>query len=308
MSARHDLPLLPGIAEAAPVVDLLDVDTCQAKWRVELGEVFVLRGQHGPHVLVCGDARDRAVAEVVDDAVQHDGVSQVITDPPYGFGYVQGAEEEGRLSDTGKALAPRRKDRELDGGDEFDPSFMPVWRDIFVPESVYLFTRWTEMWRWRLAMVMNGWPPQSCLIWDKMHYGMGDVSRYGDQLEDILVWYERGKAPNWTKREGNLWTEPRGVCLEGGQVGHPTPKPFGLYRRAMQHGTRPGDVVVDMFAGSGPALIVGDGLRRRVGAADLSPRYCALALERCARYGIEVIHRSKDTRIECLPSPSDPTS
>ena len=41
---------------------------------------------------------------------------------------------------------------------------------------------------------------------------------------------------------------------------------------------------------------------------DLSPRYCALALERCARYGIEVIHRSKDTRIECLPSPSDPTS
>ncbi|MFY0539936.1 DNA methyltransferase [Nannocystis pusilla] len=72
-------------------------------------------------------------------------------------------------------------------------------------------------------------------------------------------------------------------------MGHPTPKPFGLYRRAIEHATVTGDVVLDMFAGSGTAILVADGLRRRAVAVEVSPRYCALVLERCGRHGIKFL-------------------
>lgn len=276
------------------VVDLLAVDTCQAKWQVEPGEVFWLKGQV-EHILVCDDACDLDVVtwlmftlgQVIDGRRR-----AIITDPPYGLDYAQRWEGL-RQSDTGKLLPDRRVDREIDGGDLFNPAWMIPWRDVFTPEAVYLFTSWIMMTEWRLAMELVGWGPKHRIVWDKMHYGLGNLATYGDQLEDILVWYARGHAPLWAKREGNLWTEPRGVCLEGGQVGHPTPKPFALYRRALEHSTAIGDVAIDMFAGSGPIIIVGDGLRRHAVAVDMSPRYCALMLERCERHGINVTRRSK---------------
>lgn len=274
-------------------VDLLSVDSCQDRWRVEVGEVFYLRGQVD-HVLVCDNANDCEVACWCAD--QQLGAANrrtvFIPDPPYGIGYNQRAQGD-RVSDTGKPLPARRADRELDLGDEFNVSWMLPWRDAFKPTAVYLFTTWAMLGRWKLAMELAGWAPKHRIVWDKMHFGTGDLSSYGDQLEDILVWHARHCGPQWAKREGNVWSEPRGVCLEGGQVGHPTPKPFGLYRRAVEHSTVAGDRVVDMFAGSGPAIIVGDGLRRHVVAVDLSPRYCALMLERCERYGIHVTHRAR---------------
>ena len=46
----------------------------------------------------------------------------------------------------------------------------------------------------------------------------------------------------------------------GGQVGHVTQKPVALYRKAVEHAAGPDDVVVDMFAGSGPVVLAADGL------------------------------------------------
>lgn len=288
---------LIGADRFAPIVDLLDVDTCQRKWNVEPGEVFILAGVTDGHVLVCGDSTRGELAEFVVYAAA--GPRRImVDDPPYGMGHRNAAGD--RRSDTGKALRDRRKDLVLDGGDGFDPSFLPVWKVTAKPEAVYLFSQWSVSARWRLAMQINGWEPCMRIIWDKMHYGMGNSESYGDQTEDVFVWLAPGVMPSWPKREGNIWTEARGVCLEGGMVGHPTPKPFGLYRRPIQHVSSPGDVIIDPHAGSGPALIVADGLRRRAAVVDNSPRYCALMLERAERYGIHVTSRSKESTCSSL--------
>jgi DNA modification methylase len=283
----------------APGADLLDVDSCQRKWMVEPGEVFTFDGRTAGHVLICGDARSRAVADLAVRLVGRTRRRIAIIDPPYGIKYRSGW--RGRLSDTGKPLVSRRVDADF-GADEFDTSWMPTWKAAADPKAVYLFSGWTISARWREAMTAAGWPPKARIIWDKMHYGMGDLESYGDQTEDVFFWSDL--KPSWPKRQGNLWQEPRGVCLEGGQVGHPTPKPFGLYRRPIQHMTEPGDVVLDMFAGSGPALIVADGLGRRAALVETSPRYCALILERAERRKINLITRSKDpTCVHSSPAP-----
>lgn len=280
----------PSLFDLPDLPDLLDVDSCQEKWKVEPGEVFVLEGQ-SRHVLVCDSSLDGKVVERVLDLVAiHLGDFAarrrlMIADPPYGFGHRSSSTE--RLGQGGHRLRSRRKDNELDGGDVFDPSWMPLWRDVFDPHAVYLFSKWTVTARWKLAMELNDWAPKARIIWDKMHFGMGDASSYGDKTEDVLCWYEQGCSPKWDKREGNIWSEARGVCLEGGMVGHPTPKPFGVYRRPVQHMTEIGDLVIDPFGGSGPAIIVAPAPRstpgrRRSAVSPAASSRCATTRTRSA--------------------------
>lgn len=67
-----------------------------------------------------------------------------------------------------------------------------------------------------------------------------------------------------------------------------TQKPVALYRKAIDHAAGPDDVVVDMFAGSGPLVLAADSLARRSLAVELAPRYVALILERCERAGMKL--------------------
>ena len=278
--------------ELGPRVDLLEADTCQAKWQVRPEEVFSVRGVTGvEHVIACGDStRIRLILALVDlvGAASYLWVS----DPPYGIRYSQRT-QPARKGQGGHALPARRKDRDFDGkADDFDASWLPKWAELAPPHAVYLFTSWKVLEAWKQAMRAVGMPPQARLVWDKMHFGMGDVSRHGNQLEDILCWYAQGRAPAWEKREGTLWTAPAGVCIDGGaQVGHPTQKPVSLYQRAIEQGAAAGEVVVDMFAGSGPVVLAADGFGRRALAVELAPRFVALILERCERAGMRIESR-----------------
>lgn len=201
--------------ELGPRVDLLEADTCQDKWRVSPGEVFRVRGVTGiEHVIACGDSRSVRFVLALHEQVSASSWLWV-TDPPYGIGYSQRTSP--RRNGQGKSpLPPRRKDRDFDGRDDvLDARWLPLWAELAPPHAIYLFTLWKVLERWRQAMVEVGCRPQQRIVWDKMHFGMGDVSRYGSQLEDILCWYAQGRTPTWEKREGNLWTAPVGVHRRG---------------------------------------------------------------------------------------------
>jgi hypothetical protein len=148
----------------APGADLLDVDSCQRKWMVEPGEVFTFDGRTAGHVLICGDARSRAVADLAVRLVGRTRRRIAIIDPPYGIKYRSSSKE--RLSDTGKPLVSRRVDADF-GADEFDTSWMPTWKAAADPKAVYLFSGWTISARWREAMTAAGWPPKARIIWTR---------------------------------------------------------------------------------------------------------------------------------------------
>lgn len=61
---------------------------------------------------------------------------------------------------------------------------------------------------------------------------------------------------------------------------HPTMKPVRLCARAISHGSKKGEIVLDAFLGSGSTLIAAEQMGRRCFGTELSPAYCDVIVRR----------------------------
>jgi site-specific DNA-methyltransferase (adenine-specific) len=71
------------------------------------------------------------------------------------------------------------------------------------------------------------------------------------------------------------------------RTGYPTQKPEALLERLIQTCTAAGDLVLDPYAGSGTALVVGGRLGRRVLGVDQSPEALEVIRQRLDAVGID---------------------
>ena len=55
---------------------------------------------------------------------------------------------------------------------------------------------------------------------------------------------------------------------------HPTQKPVAIAHRAIKNSSKRGDIVLDMFLGSGTTLMAADKLKRRCFGTEIDPAYC----------------------------------
>lgn len=74
-----------------------------------------------------------------------------------------------------------------------------------------------------------------------------------------------------------IWTAKR---LSAKDYEHATSKPPQLHEKAIKRCTRPNDIILDSFLGSGSTLIAGEALGRRVYGCDLEPAFCDLVARR----------------------------
>ena len=112
------------------------------------------------------------------------------------------------------------------------------------------------------------------LLWGKKN----ETSRYNFNRAMM-------KADNNDKQMRNVWSFP--ICNgaerlrdERGRAVHPTQKPERLLRRILQSCTKPGDVVLDPFLGSGTTLAVARQLGRNGVGIERSAKYVKIASAR----------------------------
>ncbi len=74
-----------------------------------------------------------------------------------------------------------------------------------------------------------------------------------------------------------IWTAKR---LSSQDYEHSTSKPPGLHEKAIKRCTKPGDIILDSFLGSGSTLIAGEQLQRKVYGVELEPVFCDLIIRR----------------------------
>lgn len=75
----------------------------------------------------------------------------------------------------------------------------------------------------------------------------------------------------------DIWMAKR---LSAKEYEHATSKPPQLHEKAIKRCTKPNDIILDSFLGSGSTLIAGEALGRRVYGCELEPQFCDLIVRR----------------------------
>jgi DNA modification methylase len=106
------------------------------------------------------------------------------------------------------------------------------------------------------------------LSWDKLN----TMPTFGD-CELIWTNCERDSVKKIT-------FEWNGLIGKEGTRYHPTQKPLSLMRWIIEKYSKPNDIILDPFAGSGTTLVASEELGRRYLGFELSEKYCAVARKR----------------------------
>ena len=129
-------------------------------------------------------------------------------------------------------------------------------------------------------------------VWNKSNAGMGSL--YRSKHEMVFV-YRVGSSPHANmvelgkhgRNRTNVWDYPSVNSMAGSRREdldlHPTVKPVAMVADAYQDVTRRGDLVFDMFLGSGTSLIAAERTGRRFRGCDIDPAYIDVAVERWAQ-------------------------
>jgi len=120
----------------------------------------------------------------------------------------------------------------------------------------------------------------SCVItWAKERFALG-YGDYNQQTEFCLYgWKEDNGAHRWygPTNESTLWQVDRESAAT---YKHPTQKPLLLAKRALCNSSQRGDIVLDMFLGSGTTLIMAEELERVCYGMEIDPGYCDVIVKR----------------------------
>ena len=110
-------------------------------------------------------------------------------------------------------------------------------------------------------------------------YGVHSLGLMGPGLPDVVRVHPE---PTNNRTDGRVGREKWSIA----GIAHPVPKPLGLYRRLVDTLTRPGQLVLDPFAGTGTTLVAAKEAGRRAIGIEIEEAYC----ERMAvRLGQEVL-------------------
>jgi DNA modification methylase len=242
------------------------------------GDVWEL----GNHRLVCGDATDPKSYELLMADAKAD---MVFTDPPYNVDYANSAKDKMRGKDR-----PILNDNLGDGFYDFLLAAMTPMLSR-CSGAVYVAMSSSELDTLQSAFRAAGGKWSTFIIWAKNTFTLGRAD-YQRQYEPILYGWPEGENRHWCgdRDQGDVWNikKPQKNDL------HPTMKPVELVERAIRNSSRPGDVVLDPFGGSGTTLIAAEKTGRIGWLIELDPKYVDVIVRRWQDWSGQEAYREAD--------------
>lgn len=249
----------------------------------KLGDIYEFNG----HRLMCGDSTSIDVSKLMNGKLAH----MLHTDPPYNVKY---AELNKTRTDNGKDWSDQYcTEWNDDMSDEDYKSFL----FNFIKNAKKHMIEWAHYYIWHAttyyselldAMDQNNIPYDKVPIqWVKQVAPLSWV-RYKRKNEPCLY---AGKGAINGNGEGARWFGPNNESTiwnydreHNGKYIHPTQKPVGLPARAITNSSQAGEIVLELFGGSGSTLIAADQLKRYCYTMELSPGFCDGILKRYVKY------------------------
>lgn len=219
-----------------------------------LGDVWVL----GKHRLMCGDS---ASVNAIDILLAGKTVDAIVTDPPYGIGI------DGQKESKNKNPKHNRKAHKFMGWDAErpDPGIFNYIISLNVPAVIWGGNYFAD-----LLPATRGW-----IYWSK---GQDGLTMSDGELA-------------WTTQSTPL----RAITVNRGALKgsvHPTQKPLQVMKFSMEY-LKAGNIVLDLFGGSGSTLIACEKTNRNAYVMELAPQYCDVIVKRWQEFtGKNAIHEA----------------
>lgn len=200
-----------------------------------------------------------------EDGVIHikdKSVDLLLTDLPYGMDFVSN----------------RRKEKHMAIQNDNNLDWLPGWliemKRVCKEEAhLYIFCSWhnVDIFKQEVSKYFN---VKNILIWEKNNTGMGDLEGdYAPKYEMILFCSNGVKKLN-NGRDPNI-IKARRTQNEY----HPTQKPVSILKFLVSKSTKPGDIVLDTFAGSFSTARACKELGRNWICFEIEKVYCDIAIQ-----------------------------
>ena len=213
----------------------------------------------------------------------------IITDPPYGISHYGGATKVGSHlvsadfdgADAWDSADPAEfQERLYDWAEEWERILKPGGAVVAFTDRALISHLWDALKRVNLK-------PKQIIVWVKVNPSPAGLARHNlISATEFMVWAVKPGA-EYTFNEVDGW-DRRNVIVTpiiGGaeNADHPTQKPLAVMSKLIALTTKPGDIVLDPFAGSGSTGIAAHRLGRRAHLIEQNAQYIALARERLSQ-------------------------
>jgi len=243
------------------------------------GDLWLL----GEHRLLCGDAR---LAETYDALLGAERSDLIITDVPFNLpipGHVSSSKRHRNFAMASGEMSPSQFR-------QFLATALSLARDRSRLGSIhYVFMDWRSI---GLLLSLGEELYSDLLnicVWAKTNAGMGSFYRSQHELVAVFRHGDVSHVNNVQlgrlgRHRSNLWTYAGATTFSRSRAAdladHPTVKSIALIADAIRDASKPGDLILDPFGGSGSALLASHSVGRRAALIEIDPAYVDLALRR----------------------------
>ena len=239
----------------------------------------------GVHKILCGDSRELCNVLILLDG---ENARAVVTDPPYNIAIPNNVSGLGKKKHGNFAMAVGEMSR--DAFTKFLSIMFSVCKGSLVPGGLfYVFMGRRQLEELLSAASLTGMTFLDLAIWDKGSGGMG--SFYRSQIEACGIFkfdnhphLNNVQLGRFGRNRTNLWKH-RGLSSFGkgrdeSLAMHPTVKPVNLLAEIIKDCTNRGNIVLDLFVGSGSTILAAEKTGRRCYGVEINPGYVDVAIRR----------------------------
>ncbi len=233
----------------------------------------------GPHRILCGDSSN---PDHLKKLLADSQVNLLQTDPPYNVDYYGG----NRPNASSRPAKHKLWDRIY--SDNMSQEQYEEWLKVILTNTtpylaigapIYIWNGHRQFGPMHQMLKELGFHVSCVITWAKESFSLG-FGDYNQRTEFCLYgWKADNGAHVWygPNNESTLWEIHRDLTKG---YKHPTQKPIAIAQRAIRNSSKRGDVVLDLFLGSGSTLIAAESMERCCFGIEIDPRYCDAIVRR----------------------------
>ena len=255
-----ELPVDLSVKELESEEDNFDVPEGGIETNIVLGDLFEI----GEHRLLCGDS---TCSDTVAKLMNGEIADMCHTDPPYNIDYEGGSKKREKIAN--------------DKLEDFPQFLYDVYTTISTAlkkgGAIYVWHASSETHNFIQQFLNAGFLFKSYIVWNKNNSTFGRSDYHWKHEPCIYGWLD-GASHKWygDRKQTTVWDIERPSRSDE----HPTMKPIPLCCKPLENSSKIGDIILDVFLGSGSTMVASHQLKRKCYGMELDPKYCQVILER----------------------------